>query len=156
LRIVRAAVLICWRRQNRGQQISEELRQRVVTLFLDRAWDDPDVQSPEFQKEFDAFAAALHGSGVECDQLAMALCAVNAGGWSLPEFLLYLGSLPPAVIVAAAGLCGAWVQGRYGRKVRLKIGDVEAEGRTPEEIQALLQQAADFQNAAHRKKDKST
>ena len=89
------------------------------------------MHSPEFQKEFDAFAAALHGSGVECDQLAMALCAVNAGGWSLPEFLLYLGSLPPAVIVAAAGLCGAWVQGRYGQKVRLKIGDVEAEGRTP-------------------------
>jgi hypothetical protein len=42
---------------------------------------------------------------------------------------------------------GAVLQARYGRKVRIKIGDVEAEGRNVEEIEALLKLAHDFQNA---------
>ena len=45
----------------------------------------------------------------------------NFGG----EFLSTLG--PPAIADAAA-VAGAWVNARYGRKVRLKVGDVEAEG----------------------------
>jgi hypothetical protein len=47
--------------------------------------------------------------------------------YPLPEFVIVLG---PAVIAATAAVCGAWVTARYGRKVRLKIGDMEAEGRT--------------------------
>lgn len=31
--------------------------------------------------------------------------------------------------------------------MRLKIGDIEAEGRTIEEVAELLEKAADFQNA---------
>jgi hypothetical protein len=61
--------------------------------------------------------------------------------------------LGPAVIAATAAICGAWVQARYGRKVRLKIGDVEAEGRSVEEIETLLKQASDFQDTVRAKSD---
>ena len=46
-----------------------------------------------------------------------------------------------------------WVTAHYGRKVRLKIGDVEAEGRTVEEIEGLLKQASDFQEAVRAKSE---
>jgi hypothetical protein len=37
--------------------------------------------------------------------------------------------------------------------VRLKIGDVEAEGRTVKEIESLLKQASDFQSTVRAKSD---
>jgi hypothetical protein len=38
------------------------------------------------------------------------------------------------------------VQARFGRKVRLKFGDVEAEARTPEEIEELLKRVSAFRD----------
>jgi hypothetical protein len=35
--------------------------------------------------------------------------------------------------------------------VRVKIGDVEAEARTPEEVEKLLQRAQEFKASAERK-----
>jgi hypothetical protein len=40
---------------------------------------------------------------------------------------------------------GVWIHARSGRKVRLTIGDVEAEARTPEEVESLLRIAKQFQ-----------
>ncbi|MGC2221827.1 MAG: nucleotide-binding protein [Methylocella sp.] len=51
----------------------------------------------------------------------------------------------PSVIAALATAAGVWFQARHGRKVRLKIGDVEAEARTAEEVESLLQLAKQFQ-----------
>ncbi|MFL9936924.1 hypothetical protein P0D88_50130 [Paraburkholderia sp. RL18-103-BIB-C] len=42
---------------------------------------------------------------------------------------------------------GAWITARYGRKVRLKIGDVEVEARSIEEVDQLLQRARAFKTA---------
>jgi hypothetical protein len=67
----------------------------------------------------------------------MAFNSADALGFQSPEFQVFLGQ----AVAAVAGLCGAWVQARYGRKVRVKIGDVEAEGRSVDEIGGLLQQA---------------
>lgn len=44
-----------------------------------------------------------------------------------------------------AGLLGAWLQAKFGRKVRLKIGDVEVEGRSTKEVEDLLERAKAFQ-----------
>jgi hypothetical protein len=40
----------------------------------------------------------------------------------------------------------AWLHGRSGRKVRVKFGDVEAEGRSPKEIEQLLKRIAEFKD----------
>ncbi len=40
---------------------------------------------------------------------------------------------------------GAWLHARYGRKVRLKIGEIEAEAQTPEEVEKLILQAVEIQ-----------
>jgi hypothetical protein len=40
---------------------------------------------------------------------------------------------------------GAWLNARYGRKVRLEIGDIKAEASTVKEVEALLALAQDTQ-----------
>ena len=82
------------------------------------------------------FSNSLRESGVSFSQQARAFDAVDATGYSLAEFAVK--TLGPAIVSAVAALCGAWAKARNGRKVRIKIGDVEAEGRTVEEIEARL------------------
>ena len=45
-----------------------------------------------------------------------------------------------------AAVAGAWAQARFGRKVRLKVGDIEAEASTAEEIERLLANAVALKN----------
>ena len=53
------------------------------------------------------------------------------------------------MIAPLAGAVGAWIQARYGRKARIKIGEIEAEARTIEEVEELLKIAAEFQDRDH-------
>ena len=109
-----------------------------------RASDDLHKNDPAFQEELSSFSEALRATGANHSQYAIVFDADEGGGYPLAQFAIVV--VPP-VVSAAAAVCGAWVQARYGRKVRLKIGDVEAEGRTAEEIERLLEQAAEFQSA---------
>jgi hypothetical protein len=54
----------------------------------------------------------------------------------------------PLAIAAVPAFCtalGAWLGSRNGRKVRLKIGDIEAEAQTREDVEALLARAQEIQ-----------
>jgi hypothetical protein len=115
-----------------------------IEIRLQRAPDDPKVHDPKFQEELRGLSKALHSARIDYSQRGMAIDAADALGYPLPEFLITLG--PAAAALAA--LCGAWVQARYGRKVRIKIGDVEAEARTIEEIEQLLKRAQAFREKA--------
>jgi len=123
-----------------------------VEIKLKRAPDDPKVHEPKFQEELREFSKSLHATGVASSQRGMAFDSVDTPGYPLPEFVL---TVIPAVVGAVGAVCGAWVQARYGRKVRLKIGDVEAEGRTVDEINILLQQAADLRKIDQTKNDET-
>jgi hypothetical protein len=65
--------------------------------------------------------------------------SVDAVGGFTGEFVALVKTLGPPGIAALGG----WVAGRSGRKVRLKIGDVEAEAGTREEVEKLLAMARD-------------
>ena len=131
----------------RGAMADDKIR-----IILQPASDDPAVNAPQFQEELRGVSKLLHSSGVTFSSRGMAFDSTDAVGYQLPEFLVRPG---PAVITAVAAVCGAWVQARNGRKVWLKIGDgtVEAEGRTVEEIESLLKQAADFRDTNRSKSD---
>ena len=142
--------------ENRARQeaMYAERRKRKgeVWLCLERAPDDPLVNDTNFQQELSQFSESLRDAGLQFSQLALALDAVDGGGYRLPEFVVALQNvLRPAVIAPVATLCGAWLQARFGRKVLLKIGDIEADGRSVEEIEALLKRAAAFQDEARAK-----
>lgn len=59
------------------------------------------------------------------------------------------------MLAVAPALCtalGAWLHARYGRKVRLKIGEIEVEAQTREEVEKLLAKALEIQRNNEPKK----
>jgi hypothetical protein len=111
-----------------------------VELNLLRATDDPTQFSDEYQAELEDF-----DRGLRRYPLGVTSFAAHQGGDGtlLGQFIVSLG---PAFVTGVAAVAGAWVQARFGRKVRLKFGDIEAEARTPEELEELLKRAAEFRN----------
>ena len=112
------------------------------SLELVRVVDDPPENDPAFQAELEEFSKSLRAAGVTFSQMAIAFDAVDGGGYPLAEFVVRILGLP--LIGAAAHVCATWVKARAGRKLRLKIGDVVAEGQTIEDIKSLMKQAAEF------------
>jgi len=47
-------------------------------------------------------------------------------------------TLPPLLAPTFDTVLGAWLQGRYGRKLRVKFHDVEIEAQTPEQVETLV------------------
>lgn len=128
----------------RNEALEAERRKRTgeVVLCLERGPEDLPVRDRAFQDELNAFSATLRASGAKVSQLGFAMDAVDGGGYPLPEFVIDLLKVGVAPVAA---LCGVWLQAKFGRKVRLKIGDVEAEGRSTKEIEELLESAKAFQ-----------
>lgn len=116
---------------------------RPLHLTLIAADDEGAICTPEFQRDIAPIGAALRHAGIEYSQRAMAFDSAQALGFPLPEYLLPLiQTIGPTLGVVLV----AWLQGRAGRKVKIKIGDMEAEGRTPEEIERLLKFALTYKN----------
>jgi hypothetical protein len=113
-----------------------------VRIILSRGSNDASDGDPQFQEEVKHFSESLRAAGIDFSQRSRVYRADGGPSFLLPHFAV---ALAPAIIGALAALCGAWVRARYGRKVRLKIGDVEAEGRSVEEIEELLQKAKEYQ-----------
>lgn len=57
----------------------------------------------------------------------------------------YVLSVVQAVGPIVGPAFGAWLQGHTGRKLRLKVGDVEIEARTVDEIDELLRRVKALQ-----------
>lgn len=87
-------------------------------------------------REFYAFAKAQGGL------IPIQGSSPNAPVGMVVEFAkVIVPLLGPALGAAVTG----WFQGRTGRKLRLKVGDVEIEARTPEEVEQLLKQVRALQ-----------
>ena len=50
----------------------------------------------------------------------------------------FIVTLAPTIGPMLGTILGAWLQARYGRKVRVKFDDVEIEAQTPEQVETLL------------------
>lgn len=133
LNLLTISVFVLARRTQRMGQPGDR-----VELALVGAADEPTFTgSEEGQGEVERFADALRRRN-----LPVTAIAIGSGpGILTGQFLVALG---PPVIEALAAVAGAWVQARYGRKVRLKVGDIEAEARTTEEVETLLRRAVEF------------
>jgi hypothetical protein len=119
-------------------QILEE-----VTVVLMRSSDDQPLLSAEYQEELQKVRSSLRGQGIEASAPFIVMDSPMGGGGYIGEFIIPLAQ---AIGPTLGVILVAWLQGRSGRKVRVKIGDVEAEGRTFEEVEGLLQKAKKFQD----------
>ena len=100
--------------------------------------------TPEYQKALGGFAESLRSQGVEVSPRYYANDAIGGGGGLSGEFTVIAAAV--AGLVAAVRPCLVeWIKGRYGRKTKLKIGDVEAEAHTIEEVEKLMKLAEQHQ-----------
>ncbi len=97
--------------------------------------------SAELDAELQQLYESMRSQGVDVSDLRK-FGSINFGAGIHWEFLNgFIAHLAPTVVPILGTVLGAWLNARYGRKVRVKIGDIEAEARTPEELERLLEKA---------------
>ncbi len=132
----------------RNEAIERKQRSEAgqFSIELIRAGDDPPVNDRAFQKELSQFGASLRDAGIRYSQRAMAFDSVDAHGYGLPEFIFAIKDIGTPLVGALGAVAGAFLHAKYGRKVRLKIGEDEAEAQSVAEIEQLLKIAAKYRN----------
>lgn len=112
------------------------MTERVV-LSLDRAPDDADLFSSEYQKELRHFSSQMQFHS----QRAFAMDSVDGGGGPLGEFIFTNAT---ALITSVTTVAVSWIAAKKGRRVRLKVGDVEVEASDIDEVKKLLELAKTY------------
>jgi hypothetical protein len=103
-----------------------------VKIWLVQSSDDPPLFSSE---EIQSVRNALRNEGIEADTPFMVMDSPDAWGGYTGEFIIQVADI---VVPAVAGIIGAWLHGRSGRKVRVEF---YADGK-PKRIDAPT--AAEF------------
>ena len=102
---------------------------------------DEKMEGPEYQQSLRDFADALRANGIS---RSVGIRTMDAAAGVSPS--VYNGGfgLAAAALPLIAGFLGAWLKGRHGRKVRLKIGkhgEIDAEAQTVEQVRELVKTA---------------
>ncbi|WP_145255564.1 hypothetical protein [Pseudomonas sp. DE0157] len=98
----------------------------------------PSITDPAYQRDLSAVSAARREAGILSAQRRMTFDADGATGYSVGQYIISLASVAGPVIGVAVG---AWITARWGRKLRIKVGDIEPEAPSPAEIENLVAQA---------------
>jgi hypothetical protein len=109
--------------------------------------DDAELHSTQTQDELRDFSRALQEGGVNVSpSMFFRDSAPGTLGLGAVTFLGEYGvPLAQIAIPAVSAALVAWITTRGNRRVRLKVGAIEAEARTPEDVEKLLQQALQIQ-----------
>jgi hypothetical protein len=109
--------------------------------------------------ELTLFAEPSDGPTYEEDRRKLAAALTQIGGRDGRVLDKFMGAPPDFYVQLAAMVgptvgtaLGAWLHARYGRKIRVKIGDVEAEAQTVAEVARLLEKAQQIQQRNEPKK----
>jgi hypothetical protein len=104
-----------------------------------------EVASWDVQDAFGEFATELQSHDVPISAQPLVVPPGYVGG--APDLLSgeFLLRVIPTIGPLVATAAGAWLHARYGRKVRIKAGDIEAEAQTAEEVEKLLNKAFEIQ-----------
>lgn len=108
-----------------------------VTIKFVAGDDDPEFKDQDYQRELTAIESALNASGSRVQSTVYIQRAVGGGSWLTGDFLTHLSALGTPV----GALVGSWITARLGRKVRIKVGDIEVEAATVKEAETLIERA---------------
>jgi hypothetical protein len=104
--------------------------------------EDPPWRSADYQSELRNLGLALKADGLEIHEVGSN--SVHSAG-SLPisgEWKVELGAALEPILKTPVG---SWLQGRRGRTARLRIGEIEADVRTVEELVRVIKIAKCYQ-----------
>jgi hypothetical protein len=109
----------------------------TIKLKLIQAKEDEPPFSNQYQAELRQFLNQLPKS-IDIKQTCFVMDSVLGGGGPLGEFIIPLAK---ALIPALTGAAGYWLKMRIGRKLYLKVGDIEAEATNAKDFNLLLEKA---------------
>jgi hypothetical protein len=107
-----------------------------IKLTLIASTDDPSSRTHEYQASLREVERTLRALDSNVSVLASFQESADAAMFLKGGF-----TIAKSIGLAAIPAIGAWLHGRAGRKVRLKVGDIEAEAHSVAEIEELLKQA---------------
>jgi hypothetical protein len=115
-----------------------------LLVSLISAPDDPPLYTDEYQNQLEKLQKSLTDEGLEFEPSVRILMSKEGGMYFLGDFWI---NIIPTLGPLLGAIVGAWLHGRYGRKVRLKIleTEIEAEAQTVEEVEKLLERAVEIQ-----------
>jgi hypothetical protein len=116
--------------ENAALESGEEL-----SVIMIPAPNDPPKPSKEYQAELRLFTQSMRAQGIEYRSRDYLVEVTSGVGFALGEFLVVAKALSTP---ALAGLVGAWLRGKYGRKVKLKYKDLQVEATTVEDVERLV------------------
>jgi hypothetical protein len=104
--------------------------------------EDPPWRSDDYQSELRKLGLALRGDGLEIREVGSH--PVRSGETSpiSGEWRVKLGATLEPILKAPVG---SWLQARRGRTARLRIGEIEADVRTAEELARVIKIAKCYQ-----------
>jgi len=113
-----------------------------INLVLVPAIDDPPLRGDLCQSEIRAFVDLLRRSGVELSGTGPELRGVwspePVGAILSADFAIkFAATIVPPLITGIAG----WLHGRNGRRVHLRVKDVEVDAPSIAEVERLLAHA---------------
>jgi hypothetical protein len=111
------------------------LATETLRLTLVRAADDEASFSPGYQRELRQFYSLARAEGGKIGAITFTSDRADGGDGFVGEFMVPFAPVAGSTLGAAAG---AWLQGRAGRRLRLKMGDTEVEATSPGELYGLL------------------
>lgn len=118
--------------------MSSTLRVQVRLL---RAADDAAAFGESYQAELRQFKQHLQAAGLEVSPTFAVFDSPGAGGGLTGQFLLSWAPTAVSILSILSVVAVTWMNGKAGRKLRLKVGDVELEANSPAEIDHLVTQA---------------
>ena len=155
-RIVERIVEISLTRAHKGDAFREQSRESDARqppvqggaageflLTLVQAKDDAPWNSAEYRAELADFARQAHAAS----QRGMAFDSAEGGGGPLGEFIF--GAAATVALIKALTTIGVeWLKAHHGRKLRLKVDNVELEAATPKEVDAMVKLARELQDGS--------
>lgn len=102
--------------------------------------DDPEYKDPAYQQELHGIQEELKALGNKVQARANFQKAASGGSWLTGDFLMQLSALGTPL----GTLFGVWITAKLGRKVKIKVGDIEVEAGTMNEVDHLLDRAREI------------
>jgi len=109
--------------------------------------NDPPLTSAMCQEALRAFVGAVSAAGFDVSATSRLLESADAlgGGGLSGRFIIDLVTNKNLWLVLGP-IITAWLTRRNGRKIRVKVGDIEVEAHTPEDVEKLLTKAQEIQD----------
>lgn len=116
--------------------------QAEAKFRLVQSSDDLPLLSSEYQTELRGVSAAFRAEGIGAVAPFIVMDSPGGGGGYVGEFIIPLAQIG---VPAVAGIVGAWLHAKFGRKVRVEFyadGAIKSvEAQTPEQISSLIELA---------------